>query len=265
MRNFIDKTLMEINHFLKESLTFESTKDNPLSHVDERVKILLLLFFLITISLLKRIESLLFLYIFSIFLALIFHINLKNLMRRTWSFVSIFTLIIVLPYIFIQPGKLSFGFSLEGLESALRLVLRVVTSISYINILLLTTYWTDIFAGLRALKVPAPIISILAMTYRYIFLLLEIAENIFLAKKSRTIKIDSLRREQGWIGSSIGILGIKTQELTKEVYQGMISRGINKDINFFYNKKLRRRDIVYLAFMFLFLLAIIIIDWRMKL
>jgi len=52
--------------------------------------------------------------------------------------------------------------------------------------------------------VPNIFVGILSISYRYIFLILEIAENIFLAKKMRTITTDT-KKEQHWIGSTVGI------------------------------------------------------------
>lgn len=259
MSNFIDKTLKDISKVLKDTLLFEEVKESFFSEIDERIKIISLLFIVITISLLKRLETLFLLYLLSILFAFLSKINIKTFLKRVWFFIPIFTLVIAIPSIFLVPGKLQWGFTREGLESAIRLVLRVADSISYVQILILTTPWVRIFSGLRGVGVPSIIIAILSISYRYIFLLLDVAEKLFLAKKSRTIEYN-LRREQNWVGGSIGVMAIKSHELSKEVSQGMLSRGFSRDMVFCVNTKILFSDVLFLIITILFSILTLIMD-----
>lgn len=257
MSNFIDKTLKDINKILKDALLFEEIKESFLSKINEKIKVVSLLFLLVFLSFFQKLNSIIVLYLFSIYLGYIGKIDIKVLLRRTWIFIPFFTLIIAIPSIFMIPGKLSLGFTREGLMSAIRFILRVATSISYIQIFILTTPWTKIFSGLRGMGIPSLIITILLITYRYILLLLKIAEDLHLAKKSRTININ-WKREQSWIGNTIGILAVKTHELSKEVSQGMISRGITKELVFLNNSKISNKDILVLIFTIFILLIVLL-------
>jgi|YelNatPaOPRAMG01_1025707.scaffolds.fasta_scaffold00584_28 cobalt/nickel transport system permease protein len=248
MANYIDKTLRDINRILRDSLIFEEKKNSFLSKLDERIKILSLFIILITISFINKLETLIFLYFLSILIGYKNKIKIRELLRRTWIFIPLFTLFIAIPSIFLQ-----------NLYTALRLVLRTAVSISYVQILILTTSWTRIFLGLRGIKFPPFLISILSLTYRYIFLLLEIAENLFLAKKSRTIEFKR-KREQIFIGNSIGIMLIKTHNLSYEVYQGMISRGFSDESFFYRNIKINIYDILFLLLTILFSVSIIFME-----
>ncbi len=258
MSNFIDKTLKDINKILRETLLFEEIKESFLSKINEKIKVISLIFVLIFLSFFQKLSSIIILYLFSIYLGYIGKINIKVLLKRTWTFIPFFTLIIVIPSIFMIPGKLSLGFTMESLISAIRFVLRVATSISYIQIFILTTPWTKIFSGLKGIGISSLIITIFIMTYRYILLLLKIAEDLYLAKKSRTININ-WKREQIWIGNTIGILAVKTHELSKEVSQGMLSRGITKDLIFPNNSRISSKDILVLIFI-IFILFILYIE-----
>jgi energy-coupling factor transporter transmembrane protein EcfT len=100
------------------------------------------------------------------------------------------------------------------------------------------------------------------MSYRYIFLLLETAENLFLAKKMRTIRINA-KRERQWIGSTVGILAIKTHQLSKEVYQGMVSRGVNKNITFLGSNKVYLSDLLALILTIMLNIIILYLDRRL--
>lgn len=257
MRNFIDKTLNEFNKILKEALLFEEKKDSFLSKIDERIKIISLVIILITISFLNKIESILLFYIFSLIIGYFGKLRLKDFLKRTWSFIPLFTLIIAIPVIFINPTNLSLGFSKQGLLNAIRFVMRVATSISYVQILIMSTSWIKVLSSLRTLGVPSLIISIISMTYRYIFVLLKLAEDLYLAKKSRTINIKDLKREQTFSANSIGIIAIKSHELSKEISQGMLSRGITEKFSFQFQSHLNFIDIIFLISTIIIALSIL--------
>lgn len=259
--NSLDKTLKEIASFLKEAFIVESIPESTISRVDERIKLIVLIVFLVSISLMTNVYFLLILYMFSIFLAYLSKIDLPLFFKKTWLFIPLFTLVIAIPSLFIVPGKLEFGFTIDGVIVMLRLVLRVVTSISYVALVILTTRWTKLLSSLRYIGVPNIFVGIISMSYRYIFLLLETAEDLYIAKKSRTIRIDT-KRDQQWIGSTVGILAIKTQQLSKEVYQGMMSRGFNKDIIFLSQNKIRFSDILVLVLALILNLVILYCDRR---
>jgi cobalt/nickel transport system permease protein len=257
----LDKTLKEIASFLKEAFIVESIPESFISRLNERIKLIALIVFLVSISLMINVYSLLILYIFSIFLAYLSKIDIILFFKKTWLFIPIFTLVIAIPSLFIVPGRLEFGFTIDGVVVMTRLVLRVVTSISYTVLVILTTRWSRLISSLRYIGVPNIFVSIASMSYRYIFLLLETVENLYLAKKMRTIKIDT-KREQQWIGSTVGISAIKTQQLSKEVYQGMVSRGFNKNIVFLSPNKICFSDILVLVFTLILNLVILYLDRR---
>ena len=54
-------------------------------------------------------------------------------------------------------------------------------------LVVLCTPWNDVLKALRVLRVPSVLVVILGMTYRYIFLLLRSAHDMFEARKSRML------------------------------------------------------------------------------
>jgi cobalt/nickel transport system permease protein len=251
--------LKDIASFVKEALVVEYIPESILSRLDARIKLISLIIFLVSISFLKGICSLLILYVFSVLLAFLSDIDTRLFFKRTWLFIPVFTLFIAIPSLFIVPGRLEFGFTVDGLIVAIRLVLRVVTSISYTMLVILTTRWMKLISSLRALGIPEIFVSIASMSYRYIFLLLELAEKLYLAKKMRTIKTD-IRQEQRWIGSTIGILTVKTQYLSREVYQGMMSRGFNKDMLYLRQKGINLSDFLIIILTLVINVSILYLD-----
>jgi energy-coupling factor transporter transmembrane protein EcfT len=105
------------------------------------------------------------------------------------------------------------------------LLLRVTTSISLATLLILTTPWNDVLKALGVLHLPDVIVLILAMTYRYIHLLLHEANDMFMARKSRLLRRLSRADENRLLGATGGVLLSKSLQLSGEVYLAMQSRG----------------------------------------
>ena len=55
------------------------------------------------------------------------------------------------------------------------LILRVETAVTFTTLLILCTPWTHVLKALRAFRLPKEAIAMLAMTHRYVFLLVETA------------------------------------------------------------------------------------------
>jgi cobalt/nickel transport system permease protein len=91
----------------------------------------------------------------------------------------------------------------------------------------LTTRWTELLKAIAVFRIPRIFIMVLGMTYRYIFLLIRIAEDMFLAKKSKMIVREGTTtgEEQRWVASRIGWLLKKSFNLSDDVYSAMRSRG----------------------------------------
>jgi len=118
----------------------------------------------------------------------------------------------------------------EGLISALFLMVRSFVSLSLIYLVAVTTKWYDLMKSLRFIGVPSAFVAPLEMTYRYIFLLLELASNMFLARKSRTVRKISGAEGRKFIASSTGYLLLRSWELSGDVYDAMVSRGYRGEI-----------------------------------
>jgi cobalt/nickel transport system permease protein len=110
---------------------------------------------------------------------------------------------------------------------AIMLVSRVAASVSFAVLFTLTHRWSEIFAGLRALFVPRVFVMTLGMTERYIFVFLRLIQDMYRARKSRTISSFSPGVERNWIASRIGVTFKKSVEMSGDVYKAMVSRGFH--------------------------------------
>jgi cobalt/nickel transport system permease protein len=121
--------------------------------------------------------------------------------------VKIFVRLMLLPIAFLLIGELSIAFSIssqttgflgyyavgryfigvtaQDLNTAEHLFFKSLGSVSCLYFLSLTTPMLEIISVLRKLKVPALIIELMSLVYRFIFVLLETAVTIHTSQSSR--------------------------------------------------------------------------------
>jgi cobalt/nickel transport system permease protein len=177
--------------------------------------------------------------------------------RKVWFYVPLYVSVIALPSIFLVPGDPLFSFlngaiviTKQGVTAAVFLISRVAASVSLMLILVLTTSWSDLLKALRSLFVPRFLVLMLLMTYRYIYLLLMIASNIFLAKKSRRLGPENWQTTKSWVEMTLGTLVGKSMHTSQEVHHAMISRGFKGEPQILNRFSLRFVDFLW-AILFL--------------
>ena len=230
---FIERTLVDINHTLEQSVFAERIARGPglLQALDPRLKILSALLLLLAVSLSRSLLVILSLYFLALALAFFSRIPLGFFVKRVWLLIPFFTGVIALPALFITPGpvlaRLPLGLVVTqtGLTTAVFLLLRVGTSVSLAVLLVLTTPWNSLLKALGVLRLPAVVILILGMTYRYIHLLLHLTNDMFLSRKSRLLRRMNGPEERRLIAATSGTLLNKSLQVSSEVYLAMQSRG----------------------------------------
>lgn len=115
----------------------------------------------------------------------------------------------------LQPG---------GLAVMLRILLKSNLCLLTAVVLSNTTPFGDILRVLRALRVPSLLVTILALMYRYVFLLIDQAERMTRARESRTF---ALRRTGRWklAAGVVSQLFVRSTERAERIYAAMTARG----------------------------------------
>jgi cobalt/nickel transport system permease protein len=251
---FLDKTLLAAAQVAERSFFSEehARMKGLLQSLDVRIKLLTFLFLLVLVSFLHAPLSLWCLSGAAVVLAGASRIPLGIYLVRVWLFVPIVTAAIVLPALLniVTPGEplwvivtlersYSWGpyflpqeiaVTRQGLWGSIVFISRVGASLSFAVLLTMTTRWSDIFAGLRALLVPRVFVLTLNMTHRYLFVLLRLIQDMYRARKSRTIQALSSAGERGWVASRIGVIFRKSIEMSNDIYLAMLSRGYRGEI-----------------------------------
>ena len=230
---FIERTLLEINHTLEQTIFAEaiSREKGLLQALDPRLKIAALLMLLLAVSWSRQLWVIAGLYLGALLLAAVSAIPLGFFIKRVWVLIPFFTGVVALPALFLTPGPalltmpMGLVITRTGALTALFLLLRVGTSVSLAVLFVLTTPWNNVLKALGVLRVPDVIVLTLGMTYRYIHLLLHTATDMFLSRKSRIIKRMDSAEERSLLAATSGTLLGKSLQVSSEVYLAMESRG----------------------------------------
>jgi len=246
-KSIVDITIGAFSSFFDESSYAEgyARKKGLLQFVDPRFKLVGMLWLVVCVILVGRVEWVLAILGVTILLAVASKVRLGYYLKRVWLFIPLFTLVIAVPamFNFIVPGQpllvlLSKGdflgpvvspwtvsITIPGVQGAILFVLRTGAAVSLVILLALTTRWTDLLASFQSLKIPTAFVMILGMTYRYVFVIVGIAQDMSLALKSRTLKPDRSGDVRKWLGATIGVLFHRSMNMSELVNLSMISRG----------------------------------------
>ncbi len=268
--HFLEKLLAGLARFVEHAFSGEaiSAKSGLLQRLDPRFKLVGLLGLIVAAVLVRHLASLLLLLAVVVALVVASRIGVRRFVLRAWIFIPLFTLAIVLPATtsWVTPGKPLLTFWRDqhialgpihlpatlavtdhGLAGAARLVLRVTCAVSFSVLLTLTTRWSDLLKALRVLRVPRMFVFVLAMAYRYVFLLLRLAQDMVVARRSRTVGRVSRREERRFVGAAVGTLFGKSQATGEQVYLAMMARGYSGEALTLERRRLRAADVAWLA------------------
>jgi len=261
-RSFLAATLAAVQAFLADALgngPVEGGRDGGwLARADPRGKVTGVLLLLLAAALAREARTLLALHLLAVALALSTGLPVGRLLRRVWIGIPLLTAAIALPATlsWVRPGEPllwlwrvgeevrlgplalpgELAVTRQGVQGALVLVLRTGTSLGYLFLLTWTTRFSGICRGLRALGVPPLFVAILAMTHRYLVVLVQLLEELFTARRARPGAVAGAagaRPAQAFVAGAIGVLLHRSEVLTREVHEAMVARGFRGEVRLY--------------------------------
>lgn len=255
-RSPVERTLEELLRVAERSLHAEEAagRGGLLQGIDARAKGVGFGALVLAAGLARNYPVLAALFGLALLLALASRLRLRELALRAWLPALLFTGLVGGPALFLVPDPVAEGVAtlegsgglggiggLGGLPAAIGvsaagarslgfLLLRVETITTLTLLLVLTTPWARLLAALRSLRVPATVVVILGMTYRFLFLLLASARDLFLARRSRAVGPLSPRDGRLLLARTTGVLLSRTVDTSQQVYLAMMSRGFTGDV-----------------------------------
>ena len=231
-----------------------------LRRLDPRVKLVALVILLIAVALVHSPLTLVAVYVGVVMAAWAGGVPVGAFVKRVWLFVPLFTAVAVAPATLsvVTPGELvlplwswhgvQHGVTAQGLTTAALVVLRVACSVSLVLLVTISTSWNRLLAALGALGVPRIFVPIIAMAYRYLFVLLGSIADLFLARRARTIApVAHDGADRRFVGAAVGTLLGRAGHLSEEVHQAMTARGYAGRHHTLEGFRIARPDLLTLA------------------
>lgn len=245
--SFLRRAVGAFARLLEAALGKEETAEarGLLQSLDPRAKVLGLMGLLVVVTLLHRPLAMGLALALSLLLGLASRLPAWGL-ARVWLAVPLFSAAIIAPAVLnvITPGPAvavlwypssdhlgpwalppALTITSSGLVVAGRFLLRVGVCVTLAHLLAATTRPDRLLQGLRILGAPRVFVLLLGMMERYLSLFLRAAQEIHLARLSRSAGVGSTRQEQAWVAAGMGALLRRTQALGHEVFHAMLSRG----------------------------------------
>jgi len=246
-KSVLERTIEAFWSFFNESSYNEgcARKKGLLQFADPRFKLVGMLWLVVCTILLDRVEWILAILSVVILLAVASNVRLDYYLKRVWFFIPLFTFIISIPamFNFIIPGPPLFilltkgqivgplvspwtiSITVPGARGAIIFILRTGAAVSIVILFTMTTPWMEMLASLQSLKISPAFVMILNMTYRYVFVLVGIAQEMSMALKSRTLTHERSGDFRKWLGTTIGVLFRRSMNMSELVNFSMIARG----------------------------------------
>lgn len=127
------------------------------------------------------------------------------------------------PAVKVGPMRLSW----HGLAAGLRISGKALAIVTLVLILLATTPLPRLLQAGTGLRLPGPLLSLLALTYRYLLLLLEELQRIRIALRTRGFRNRADLHSYRTIGHLTGLLLVRSAERGERVNQALRTRGFD--------------------------------------
>jgi cobalt/nickel transport system permease protein len=255
-RSLARKTAASVAGAITDVLQNEELAARPglLQGLDPRVKLLTLVLFAVTASLVHAVWALLALVAVTLVLAAASRVGVGSFARKVWLSAGLLALLIALPSALsvFTPGTvvISLGplaLTEPGLMGVATLVTRVAAAAGFALLIIWTMRWPDLLRALSALRMPDVVVATLAMTQKQILTLLRTVEQIHLARESRTLTLGTTRANRDWVTERMAFVVRKSMRTADDVYDAMLSRGFTGAMPSLARLRLRARDWMWTA------------------
>lgn len=241
---------------------------SPAHRLDARVKIVLVVTFVVTVTLLPQQPQLVFLPP-----ALLVATALA-LARLPWGFV-LRRVLVVLPFVLLVAAFLPFtrgrqelwrapgGWPVvfrEGTLLALTVFIKGVLAVLAVGFLVFTTPFMQLLRALRALRLPRVIVATLSFLFRYLDLLADQSARVHRARLARSPG-GSGRAAWRAAGGSVGRLLLRALDRAERVYLAMLARGYDGEIRLLARMQMRPADGLVLVVGLLLVIGLALGGW----
>lgn len=237
-RGFVERAIGQLLRLESHAMVAEAgaARRGVLQRLDPRVKVAGAGILLVAAAASRNIVAIAAMLAAVTLLALASRLSAGAMAARVWLPVLLFVGVMAAPALVTTPGAtryvLPWGLVVteQGMRAALMLLTRVETAATLSYVLVMTTTWPRVLAALRRLRVPAPIVVLLSMTTRYVFLLVRTAHDMLLSRRSRAVGVLKRRDERQLAAAMMGTLLLRSLSLSRDVHDAMRARGFRGSV-----------------------------------
>ena len=244
-------------------------RDNLLSRLDARVKLLLAVLTIFSVILSGKVAFPLLVLVTAVSLMLAIRLPVRLVLVRLAVPMGMVVVLVILQTFLIGSTPL-FTISLlghhiqvqeEGLWRGLLMASRVLGSVSVVLLLSFVTPAHRIFHSLRWLGVPRGWVEIATLMYRYTFTLLDQTADVLAAQRVR-LGYFGLKRSLASLGVLAGAVIVQSLEQATRTYEAMTLRGYQGTMPFAPLPALTHKDLWTLALIGAGVMGIhVVLEW----
>lgn len=227
---FINRSILSILGVLSK-LRLQMNSRSKWTLINPAIKLASTILLILLISLSQRHE---FVFIIDVYLLIVVSLLGAKEIRyilKIGLLAAFFSFIILLPSIIL------------GNKNGFTIVIKVLTTITALNILTSTTSWNDITSSLKLFRIPDIFILVLDITMKYILILGEFSLNMLYALKLKSIGKSSSKNSS--LSGIMGTMFIKSKDMAEEMYSAMECRGFTGEYNTGKKYKFGSFDIIF--------------------
>jgi len=218
----------------------EHASESRLGKLDARAKLVGVLVFVVASALLTKPELVFASLAVAVTFATASAIPLRHTLRLYLG---------ALPFILLASLSL---FLFVGFDNGVAMWARTSACILALIVLASGTETFELFSGLRRLRVPAIITTLLMLTHRYIGLLTEELSRMTVARRARGVlggKNLLDRYALKVISYTAGMVLVRSSERADRTYEGLKSRGFEKEMAGWRTKRIAARETFFMTSM----------------
>ncbi|MBU3143715.1 cobalt ECF transporter T component CbiQ [Clostridium sp. CF012] len=126
--------------------------------------------------------------------------------------------------------NVKFGCTSESIIESIKVLFRSLAAVSCLYFLSLSTPIVELLSVLKKLKVPKLFVELMSLIYRFIFIILETVNMIYISQNSR-LGYSNLKTSYNSLGKLIGALFLSSYKRSQDMYTALESRCYDGDIN----------------------------------
>lgn len=230
---FINKSILSILNTLTRFRIQTEYKSSKVT-INAFLKILFTILLITFVSLSRQFAFLVIVDVYLLFIVSLLKAQQIKYIGKMGILASIMTVILLIPSILMGNKNNSF-----------MLVIKVLSSVTAVNITACTTNWYDNISALRLFFIPNIFIFVFDITLKYIVILGDFSLNMLYSLKLRSVGISISKTTS--LSGIIGTMFLKSKEMAEEMYGAMECRCFTGEYRRSKKLKINLSDIIFIT------------------